>query len=619
MNNESNDAPLCSFNQLENIKRCNQCNKIPLIEIIEKKDKYFIKYNCENGHKDEINLEDFLNNNKNSINKIDCFECKKKQENKFFNYFYCITCKQVLCINCILNHTKKQHQYNLLSRYDSTCLEHNQYFPYYCKNCNKNICLLCLYNHKNHNIISLFDQIINDDYLDKIKNKEKDILKIKNIKNEIIEEFKKQIKLIEEIYLKYEKNMNLLNNLINNIMNTYIYEKKLNNYNYEIIENLKEIEKIKFPIPNFSSCKNIYEKSEIFISFYKMKENKNEIKIDNKIIENINIENNNNINQQINNNIIIENNEKKINENNLQINENIKKFNILNTNISNTLNYHTDFVNQIILLQDGRIASCSNDYSIIIYNKEDYSIQLQIQNLDNSVYNIIQGNNGYIFASIGYGTITIIKLTSLTSYQIIQNFKPHNRDDNKIIELKDGRYVSCSDDKTIKIWKFNNNELILDKTLNQDNYISSIIELKENEIISIPDGNSSIIFWNINELKIISQINQIECNYGWNNIKKLLNNIIIVGGKKFIYLINNYNLINKIEINSECYSICYVNDGSILTGHENGYIKQWDLNNNELKLIGEKKVHDYTIRVISQLKNDSILSGCFKKINIYKI
>ena len=73
-----------------------------------------------------------------------------------------------------------------------------------------------------------------------------------------------------------------------------------------------------------------------------------------------------------------------------------------------------------------------------------------------------------------------------------------------------------------------------------------------------------------------------------NKIKKLLNDIIIVGGKKFIYLINNYNLINKIEINSECYSVCYLYDGSILTEHGNGYIKQWDLNNNELKLIGEK-------------------------------
>ena len=115
------------------------------------------------------------------------------------------------------------------------------------------------------------------------------------------------------------------------------------------------------------------------------------------------------------------------------------------------------------------------------------------------------------------------------------------------------------------------------------------MELKENEIISTPIGNSSIIFWNINELKIISQINQIECRGVWNIISKLLNDIIIVGGTKYIYLINNYNLINKIEINSNCYSVCYLYDGSILTGHSNGYIKQWDLNNNELKLIGEKK------------------------------
>ena len=144
------------------------------------------------------------------------------------------------------------------------------------------------------------------------------------------------------------------------------------------------------------------------------------------------------------------------------------------------------------------------------------------------------------------------------------------------------------------------------------------MELKENEIISTPSGNSSIILWNINELKIISQINQIECTGCWNIISKLLNDIIIVGGIKYIYLINNYNLKNKIEINSECYSLCYLYDGSILTGHY-GYIKQWDLNNNELKLIGEKKVHENGIWVISQLKIDLILSGSFSKINLFKL
>ena len=121
------------------------------------------------------------------------------------------------------------------------------------------------------------------------------------------------------------------------------------------------------------------------------------------------------------------------------------------------------------------------------------------------------------------------------------------------------------------------------------------------------------------ELKKISQINQIECTYGWNIISKLLNDIIIVGGTKYIYLINNYNLFSKIEINSDCYSVCYLYDGSILTGHKNGDIKQWDLNNNELKLIGEKKVHENGIWVISQLKNNLILSGSNPNINIYNL
>ena len=63
MYSENNDAPSCTSKGIEIVKRCNQCNKIPLIELIERNNEYYIKYNCENGHKDEINLEKYLNNN----------------------------------------------------------------------------------------------------------------------------------------------------------------------------------------------------------------------------------------------------------------------------------------------------------------------------------------------------------------------------------------------------------------------------------------------------------------------------------------------------------------------------------------------------------------------------
>ena len=49
---------------LLNIKRSSNCNKIPLIELIERNNEYFIKYNCKNNHKWELSLEEYLKNDK---------------------------------------------------------------------------------------------------------------------------------------------------------------------------------------------------------------------------------------------------------------------------------------------------------------------------------------------------------------------------------------------------------------------------------------------------------------------------------------------------------------------------------------------------------------------------
>ena len=56
MYSENNDALSCTLNQIKNVKRTYKWNKIPLNELI-KNNEYYINNNCENGHKDEINLE----------------------------------------------------------------------------------------------------------------------------------------------------------------------------------------------------------------------------------------------------------------------------------------------------------------------------------------------------------------------------------------------------------------------------------------------------------------------------------------------------------------------------------------------------------------------------------
>ena len=415
--------------------------------------------------------------------------------------------------------------------------------------------MLCLNEHNGHQIDSLskyFSENINN-----FDDKKNEIINvIEKIKKEIIEEYSNVIKYLDT-YLNYI-NKNMIFSLINNLIDTYNFEKKLNNYNYEISENLKNIEKIKFEYPDFSNCKNIFEK-------YK-----------NGVIQN------------------------------------------LNSNKSQTLEKHTNIVNQIILLKDGRIASSSNDKSILIYNKEMDNVELTI-NLESNVLNIMQSNNGYIFASLESGSISIIKLNSLNSYQLIESVKEHQESVNKIIQIKDGRFISCSNDKTIKIWEFSNEKLILNKTLNEDNEINSIIEYKKNEIISTPYGKGLIIFWDINKSKKKNTF-FVECYGLWNNIQKINDHNVIIGGEKYIYLFQNYDLIKNIKIDSGCYSICYLSNGNILTGHHNGNIKEWKFNNNELNCIGEKEgVYDDEINVICEIKNKFILTGALDKINIYKI
>ena len=216
------------------------------------------------------------------------------------------------------------------------------------------------------------------------------------------------------------------------------------------------------------------------------------------------------------------------------------------------------------------------------------------------------------------------EIDSLTSYKNIQNIKAHSGSVKKILELKNGKIASCSDDKTIKIWNFSDNNLILEKTFDKYNTtgISNILELNNNIMVSCPDGNGSVIFWNMNNSEIIAEIKEINCNFCWNELKKLSEKIIIVGGEENIYLISveKYNILNKYNINSGCYSICVFLNGIILTGHENGYIRQYNLINDELKFIGEKKMHNDRIRVITLLKDNFIFSGSEdNKINIYKI
>ena len=139
---------------------------------------------------------------------------------------------------------------------------------------------------------------------------------------------------------------------------------------------------------------------------------------------------NNKINNQINNNNLYNN------------------FNMELKNPIHKLNYHTDWVWCLTIMNDGRLVSGSRDKSIIIYNKETYKPDLIIKEHSKAVRYIIQLSSG-ILASCSYDKS--IKLFNIkeNKYEVLQTLNDHTDWVNKIIELKNKTLVSCSCDNSI--------------------------------------------------------------------------------------------------------------------------------------------------------------------------
>ena len=102
---------------------------------------------------------------------------------------------------------------------------------------------------------------------------------------------------------------------------------------------------------------------------------------------------------------------------------------------------HTS-VNSLLLLKDKRVASCSTDGIIRIYEpSNDYHCK---KGFSDGIKSICQLDDGTI-VSCSYSHSIMI------GNYIIKN--AHNFEINKVIALPNNRIASCSYEHTIKVWK----------------------------------------------------------------------------------------------------------------------------------------------------------------------
>ena len=245
---------------------CPECKESIRISI----DNYKIKlYDCVNNHKmNNISLEEFDDTQKINQTKIICDDCQKgNKATSYKNTFYrCNICKQNLCPMCKNKHDKK----HILINYDEInyiCKIHNEAYTFYCETCKKNICISCEGEHADHSVFSFGKIMPNKDYI---------FEKLKYMRNTIDllgDDINNMIDRLNKVKENIEKLFNIIDSIINHYNNNF--------KNYEILQNLNEIEKnFSFDdIDEIVKNKNVCDKFKYIMNIYNKMLPFNELRI----------------------------------------------------------------------------------------------------------------------------------------------------------------------------------------------------------------------------------------------------------------------------------------------------------------------------------------------------
>ena len=455
---------------------------------------------------------------------------------------FCLECKKYLCKKCIESHVdlfgeNLHHLEDESPPHNDLCKDHPTCFlDTLCNDCHKTICHLCLVEgnkHFCHNAVSF-----NSLKLNIIKN-------VENMKFSNYDSFQKGIEDLNNIYESlYNEEINIfteqINNLIDNI-NEYRdqfiskmktkYDQK--NQTINIIKNIyefffKEFSTIPKSVDYPVLCLYQVFNSE-FISF----------RLDAPETKNTFIKN------------IIENISSVDNSDNFQ---NKYQFSLKNYLQSNSIINHTDAINSICCLEDGRIVTGGEDKKVLIWSKNFEKIDLALLDNPKPVKLVKILNDGRLIVG-GYQTLKIYN--NANNFKVSCILKDISNNVLDLINLDDGRII-CGSYREIKIFNMTWNSLYKDgKAIREHtSWVTSLIKLNGKRFASGSEDKQILIFdYNMKLLRrIINKFSvSVLCNKINNNIiydEENYNNFYIGGydGRIYLYKFSTQNIITVSEL-----------------------------------------------------------------------
>ena len=292
-----------------------------------------------------------------------------------------------------------------------------------------------------------------------------------------------------------------------------------------------------------------------------------------------------------------------------------KQYKLSEIKIVKIIDSHSKNINAIGIFPSGKFVLVSSDQKIIIYDI-NYTLLQQIQNAHylDITYIYIKDENNFITCSFDR-SIKIWKKNENNFFFLEDKIEyAHSQGINKVTSHSNGNLISFSTD--IKIWEKINNKYQL-MLIICNCYVQSFLLLNDKNLL-ISSGNKGTKFWNSNNFKLINYFIYVNCSN--NIISRIDKNNIIIGENNILIIISllKYQVIQKIKISKNCLSVKALTKKRVLFIGIKNYILIYKSDDNYEYI--QKKYTGNEINGFFEL-NDNLI-GTYSNngiINIWKI
>ena len=528
---------------------------------------------------------------------------------------FCLECKKNLCKKCIESHVDLfgEHLHHLEDEtppHTELCKDHPTCFlDTLCNDCHKTICHLCLVEgnkHYCHKAVSF-----NSMKLNIIKN-------VENMKFSTYDLFQKGVEELNNTYDNlYNTQIKVFNEQINKLI------ENINDYKDKFLSNLKMKNEQKDQ--TLQIIKNLYE---FFFKEYATIPKS----VDYPVLCLYQVFNSEFISfrldvPEVNNPFVSKILENIISLDNSDSFQNKYQFSLKNYIQSQSIINHSDAINSICCLQDGRIVTGGEDKKVFIWAKTFDKIDLALLDNPKPVKVVKTLNDGRLVVG-GFQTLKIYN--NLNNFKVSCLLKDISNNVLDLINLDDGRII-CGSYREIKVFNMTWNSLYKDgKSIKEhSSWVTSLIKLNGKRFASGSEDKQILIFdYNMKILRRIMNKFSISvlCNKLNNNIiydEENYNNFYIgdYDGRIHLYKFSTQNLITVCETdqhNSKINAIiplyggnyCSVAQESKIIIHDGDFNPIQTINNND---------QNKSVNSVVQLYNGKLITGNqLGGLNIYE-